>query len=70
MVALYTAVHRPFPAPLVDELHAVLRKTTAVDLAGLRAYVDLLREGSTAFGPADRFLVQRIEGLERLAALK
>jgi predicted component of type VI protein secretion system len=70
VVALYTAVHRPIPAALVDELHAVLRKTTTIDLAGLRAYVDLLREGSTAFGPAERFLIQRIEGLERLAALK
>ena len=70
VVALFTAVHRPIPAPLVDELHVVLRKTTAIDLASLRAYVDLLREGSTAFGPAERFLIQRIEGLERLAALK
>jgi predicted component of type VI protein secretion system len=70
VVALYTAVHRPIPAALVDELHTVLRKTSAVDLHGLRAYVDLLREGSTAFGPAERFLIQRIEGLERLAALK
>jgi predicted component of type VI protein secretion system len=70
VVALYTAVHRPIPAALVDELHAVLRKTSAVDLAGLRAYVDLLRDGSSAFGPAERFLIQRIEGLERLAALK
>jgi len=70
VVALFTAVHRPIPAPLVDELHVVLRKTSAIDLASLRAYVDLLREGSTAFGPAERFLIQRIEGLERLAALK
>jgi predicted component of type VI protein secretion system len=28
VVALYTAVRRPCPAPLVDELHTVLRKTT------------------------------------------
>jgi pSer/pThr/pTyr-binding forkhead associated (FHA) protein len=70
VVALYTAVRRPLPAPLVDELHSVLRKTSAVDLDSLRTYVDLLRDQSSAFGPADRFLLQRIEGLERLAALK
>jgi predicted component of type VI protein secretion system len=70
VVALYSAVRRPCPAPVVDELHSVLRKTSAIDLASLRAYVDLLREASGAFGPAERFLLQRIEGLERLAALK
>jgi len=70
VVALYTAVRRPCPAPLVDELHTVLRRTNAVDLDALRTYVDLLRDQSSAFGPADRFLLQRIEGLERLAALK
>jgi predicted component of type VI protein secretion system len=70
VVALYTAARRPCPAPLVDELHAAVRKTSAVNLDAIRAYVDLLRENSSAYGPADRFLVQRIEGLERLAALK
>jgi predicted component of type VI protein secretion system len=70
VVALYTAVRRPCPAALVDELHTVLRKTSTVDLDALRTYVDLLRDQSAAFGPADRFLLQRIEGLERLAALK
>jgi predicted component of type VI protein secretion system len=70
VVALYTAVRRPCPAPLVDELHTVVRKTSAVNLDALRTYVDLLRDQSSAFGPADRFLLQRIEGLERLAALK
>src|SRR5438445_566095 len=40
VVALYTAVRRPCPAPIVDELHTVLRKTGAVDLDALRTYVD------------------------------
>jgi pSer/pThr/pTyr-binding forkhead associated (FHA) protein len=70
VVALYTAVRRPCPAFVVDELHVVVRKTTAVDIASFRAYLDVLREGSAELGPADRFLVQRIEGLERLASLR
>jgi hypothetical protein len=70
VVALYAAVRRPCPGPIVDELHGVVRKTNAVDLASLRAYVDLLRAASVGFGPAERFLVQRIEGLERLVASK
>jgi predicted component of type VI protein secretion system len=70
VVTLYSAVRRPCPALLVDELHNVVRKTSAVDLTGLRAYVEMLRASSVGFGPADRFLVQRIEGLERLVASK
>jgi predicted component of type VI protein secretion system len=70
VVTLYGAVRRPCPASIVDELHAVVRKTSAVDLSGLRAYVEMLRASAVGFGPADRFLVQRIEGLERLVASK
>ena len=70
VVTLYAAVRRPCPASIVDELHSVVRKTSAVDLTGLRAYVELLRASAVGFGPADRFLVQRIEGLERLVASK
>jgi hypothetical protein len=46
----------------------VVRKVTTVNLPSMRAYVELLR--SLAKGPADRFLLNRIEGLERLIALK
>jgi len=70
VVTLYAAVRRPCPATIVDELHSVVRKTSAVDLTGLRAYVEMLRASAMGFGPADRFLVQRIEGLERLVASK
>jgi predicted component of type VI protein secretion system len=70
VITLYAAVRRPCPAAIVDELHSVVRKTSAVDLSGLRAYVELLRASAVGFGPADRFLVQRIEGLERLVASK
>jgi hypothetical protein len=41
-----------------------------VDRETLRSYVAVLRERQQRFGPAERFLVQRIEGLERLAAAK
>jgi pSer/pThr/pTyr-binding forkhead associated (FHA) protein len=70
VIALYTAARRPCPAPLVDELHVVLRKTTPVDIAAFRAYLEMLRDQAATFGPGERFLVQRIEGLERLAALR
>jgi predicted component of type VI protein secretion system len=70
VIALYTAAHRPCPAPIVDELHVVLRKTSAADIPAFRAYLEMLRDQVATFGPGERFLVQRIEGLERLAALR
>jgi hypothetical protein len=70
VVHLYAAQVRPFPAPLVDELYLVLRKVGAINLNALRAYIEDLQNRSGSFGPAERFLLQRIEGLERLASVK
>jgi hypothetical protein len=70
VVHLYAAQVRPFPAPLVDELYTVLRKVGSINLNALRAYVEDLQSRSGAFDPAERFLLQRIEGLERLASVK
>jgi predicted component of type VI protein secretion system len=70
VIELYSAQQRPAPAPVVDELYSALRKVNAIDLARLRDYVGKLREKQGSLGPAERFLLQRIEGLERLAALR
>jgi predicted component of type VI protein secretion system len=69
-IELYHAQGRTCPAPVVDELYNAFRKVNAIDLAALRAYLALLREKQASLGPAERFLLQRIEGLERLAALR
>jgi predicted component of type VI protein secretion system len=70
VIELYAAQGRPCPAPVIDELYSAFRKVGAVDLGRLRSYIATLRTKLPTFGPADRFLFQRIEGLERLAALK
>jgi pSer/pThr/pTyr-binding forkhead associated (FHA) protein len=70
VIELYDAQVRVCPAPVIDELYSAYRKVNAVDLARLRAYLGRLREKQASFGPADRFLLQRLEGLERLAALR
>lgn len=67
---LYRALERPLPAGVVDQLYEVLRHVQGVNLAGLREYLAVLHAAQVRFGPADRFLVQRIAGLERLAALR
>lgn len=67
---LYTALKKPCPAPVVDALYTALRKARGTDRGVLRAYVELLREQLPGLNPTERFLLSRIEGLERLAALK
>jgi hypothetical protein len=69
-VALFRALRRPLPATVVDALHEALRRVGAIDLGALRAYLDELRTRSPDLGPGDRFLVSRIEGLERVAATR
>jgi predicted component of type VI protein secretion system len=70
VVELYNGQGRPCPAPVIDELYNAFRKVTSVDVVKLREYIEMLRAKLPKFGPADRFLFQRIEGLERLAALR
>lgn len=67
---LYAALRRPAPAAIVDELYTMVRKVKSLDPKGLRAYLAVLRDVQSSFGPAERFVVQRIEGLERLIAAK
>jgi len=67
VIELYLGQGRPCPAAVIDELYSAFRKVSSVDVARLREYLDLLRENLPKFGPADRFLLQRLEGLERLA---
>ena len=64
---LYTALGALLPARLVDELYAAVRRVKHTDKAVLRAYTARLRELYASFGPAERFVLQRIEGFERWA---
>jgi nucleotide-binding universal stress UspA family protein len=70
VIELYAAQGRPCPASVIDELYQAMRKVTAIDLNRLRGYIEQLRGQLAGFGPAERFLFQRLEGLERLAALR
>jgi predicted component of type VI protein secretion system len=70
VIELYDAQKRPPPAPVIDELYNAMRKVTAVDMVRLRNYIASLRAYVQNYGPTERFLFQRLEGLERLAALR
>ncbi len=70
VIELYGLQRKLVPAPVIDELYNAFRRVTAIDLQLLREYVGYLRDQSANLGPAERFLVQRIEGLERLAGIR
>ncbi len=61
---LYAALKRPCPADVVDQLYTVMRKVRQPAPTALRAYLAVLK--SLELGPTERFLVGRLEGLERL----
>jgi len=67
---LHLATGRMCAGAIVDELYTVLRRVKSVNLPVLRDYLQYLRELSASLGPADRFLLSRLEGLERLAAAR
>ncbi len=66
----FGSVRRPCPAGIVDELYTLVRRVERVNLGALRTYIEVLRDNTGTLGPTERFLVSRIEGLERLVAAK
>lgn len=66
---LYTARRELLPQAVVDELYTVLRRIRGGG-ASLRDYLAVLREEAAKYGPNDRFLMSRIEGLEPFVGLK
>jgi pSer/pThr/pTyr-binding forkhead associated (FHA) protein len=60
----YRSLRRLCPSALVDELYAVARKVKQPNVEDLRAYLAVVREAAD-LSPADRFLLSRLEGLER-----
>jgi predicted component of type VI protein secretion system len=64
----YTGARRVLPAPLIDELHAFVRRNRYPAGLPIRSYVDALRNQEPTLRPAERFLLKRIEGLLDVAA--
>jgi hypothetical protein len=62
---IYAHLKRPCPSAMVEELYSVMRKIRQPSRTELRRYLEILRGTSVELGPADRFLVSRLEGLER-----
>jgi len=67
-VKLYHALDLVLPLALVDEMYVLLRRVRGIDMAVLRGYTEALRTRTLGLAPAERFVLQRLIGLERLAA--
>jgi len=67
-VKLYDALGLVLPLALVDEMYVLLRRVRGLDLEVLKTYTDHLRERNQELAPAERFVLQRLLGLERLAS--
>ena len=64
---LYNALGEIIPLPVVDEMYTVLRRVRGIDRELLRAYADFLRANGEQLSAPERFVLQRLEGLERLS---
>ena len=69
-VRLYRALAQPMPLPIVDELYTLVGRVRGLDRALLRDYVDSVRLVADSLSPTERFVLQRLEGLERMARLQ
>jgi pSer/pThr/pTyr-binding forkhead associated (FHA) protein len=65
-VDLYATLGAVMPAAVVDRLYDAVRRARGMNVGKLRAYVASLQGGAQALRPAERFVVQRLEGLERV----
>jgi pSer/pThr/pTyr-binding forkhead associated (FHA) protein len=64
---LYNALGQTIPLPIVDEMYTVLRHVRGLDRELLRSYSEFLRSRGEQLSAPERFVLQRLEGLERLA---
>ena len=61
---LYGAVGRLASSQVIDELYPAVRVAPGSSLTVFREYLEVLRGMQQGFGPAERFLLRRLEGLE------
>lgn len=66
---VYGTAGRVLPASVVDRLYSAVREVEGVRLELVRNYVAQMHARAASFGPAERFILRRIEGLERLVGL-
>ncbi|MBX3250034.1 MAG: FHA domain-containing protein [Myxococcales bacterium] len=66
IVEAHTAAKVLMSATVIDRLHELVRKSRYANPKPVRAYIEQLREANLS--PAERFLLRRLEALERVVA--
>lgn len=61
----YRLMKRVPPTSLVDEICAVSRRVRQLHLDELRRYLAVMKDQGAELGPSERFLLGRLDGLER-----
>ena len=61
---LFTALERPMPAEVIDTLYRVMSDIHGMKIGHFRGYMELLGRVQERFGPKERFLIRRLQGLE------
>ncbi len=61
---LFAELSRLPPTSVIDELHLAVRASSGVNITEFRRYLESMRSAQHALGPAERFLLRRLEGLE------
>jgi hypothetical protein len=61
---LFAAVGRLPPTQVIDELYPAVRAAPGVSLLEFREYLEVMHAIQHQLGPAERFLLRRLEGLE------
>ena len=65
---VYRNLGKVLPAVLIDELHPAIRQLKYPASSTFTSYVDRMRAAANELTPAERFLVQRLEGLYEVAS--
>ena len=52
----------------IEKLHETVRKLRYPGSAVMRRYIDKMREKQAELGPSERFLLQRLEGIQRVVS--
>ncbi len=63
-IDLYAKLGRVLPLAVVDQLYDVVRKARGMNVTALREYVASVE--AKELGPSERFVLQRLQGLERV----
>lgn len=69
-IELHSRLGTIMPGPVVDKLYNAVRVVEGGNVEKLRSYIQVLTERRQGYSPGELFLLRRIEGLERLFALR